>query len=411
MNLMWIKFEDFGHAPVPGWEMFNYLSAFPDRISGKVDITEYNIVFQILIAIYGICFFIQVIYWSLIFTKILFYRTLPSSIRKFPVSVIICARNEEANLRKNLPQVLNQEYPDFEVIVVNDASTDGTEDLLYDMQRQYPHLRSTFIRENDHVRTGKKLALTLGIKSAKHDWVLLTDADCSPSTDQWIYCMQRNFTGKNRLVLGYGGYRREKSLVNLVSRYEAFFTALQYVGLCLSGFPYMGTGRNLAYQKALFFENKGFASHYDLASGDDDLFVNEVARKGNTGLELRPESFTRSDTEKTWRNWYHQKKRHLTTGPRYRNATKFVLGLELAARMGFYAMLIALLASRIWTAYILGLFIFRMLLTGVIIKLGMGRLHEKYLLLPSPLLDFALPWVHLFMVFSNYVATKRARWK
>ena len=408
---MWIKFEDFRLVHVPGWEMFNYLSAFPDRISGKVDITEYNIVFQLLIAIYGICFFIQVFYWSLVFPKLLFYRPLQSDINKFPVSVIICARNEEANLRKNLPQVLEQDYPDFEVIVVNDASTDGTEDLLNDLQRQYSRLRSTFIRENDHVRAGKKLALTMGIKSAKHDWVLLTDADCCPSTDQWIYFMQRNFTGNNQVVLGYGGYRREKGLVNLVSRYEAFFTALQYFGLCLAGFPYMGTGRNLAYRKALFFKNKGFASHYDLASGDDDLFVNEVARKANTVVEVRPESFTWSDTGKTWKEWYYQKKRHLTTGPRYRFATKLLLGLELTARMGFYAALIALLASRILTVHVLGLFVFRMLLTGVIIKLGMGRLHEKYLLLPSPLLDFALPWVHLFMVFSNYVATKRARWK
>jgi cellulose synthase/poly-beta-1,6-N-acetylglucosamine synthase-like glycosyltransferase len=174
--------------------MFNYLSAFPDRISDKVGITEYNIVFQLLIAVYGICFIIQLIYWSLIYPKILFYRPVPSSIPEFPVSVIICARNEEANLRRNLPLVLKQDYSDFEVIVVNDASTDGTEDLLYELQRQYSHLRSTFIRENDHVRAGKKLALTVGMKSAKNDWVLLTDADCYPSTDQWIYFMQRNFT-------------------------------------------------------------------------------------------------------------------------------------------------------------------------------------------------------------------------
>jgi hypothetical protein len=139
--------------------------------------------------------------------------------------------------------------------------------------------------------------------------------------------------------------------------------------------------------------------------------VNEVARKANTGIEIRAESFTWSDTERTWKNWYYQKKRHLTTGPRYRFATKLVVGLELTSRMVFYGAFIALLSFRIMIIYVLGLFILRMLLTGVIIKLAMGRLHEKYLLLPSPLLDFALPWAHLFMVFSNYIATKRARWK
>ena len=376
-----------------------------------MNLIDYNIVLQSLIVIYGGCFIIQIIYWTFVFPKILFYNPVRSKIKRFPVSVIICARNEEANLRANLPSILEQNYPEYEVIVVNDASADGTENLLNDLKRQYSHLRTTFIRESDHIRAGKKLALTVGIKAAKHDRLLLTDADCCPATNRWIYFMQRNFTGNKQIVLGYGGYRRQKSLVNLVSRYEAFFVALHYFGMSLTGHPYMGTGRNLAYGKALFFENRGFAAHYDLASGDDDLFINEVARKANTSIEIQPESFTWSDTEKTWKDWYYQKRRHLTTGPRYRFLTKLVVGLELMSRMIFYPAFIFLLAFHVLIPYVLGLFLFRMLLTSVIIKLAMGRLNEKYLLLPSPLLDFALPWAHLFMVFSNYVATKRARWK
>jgi cellulose synthase/poly-beta-1,6-N-acetylglucosamine synthase-like glycosyltransferase len=361
--------------------------------------------------VYAGCFVLQLIYWTLVFPRILFHRPRPYGIRPFPVSVIICARNEEANLRINLPGILEQDFPEYEVIVVNDASGDGTEDLLCVMQRQYAHLRATFIREGDHIRDGKKLALTVGIKAAKHDWVLLTDADCAPATDRWIYYMQQNFVRKNKIVLGYGAYRRGKGLVNLVSRYEAFFSALQYFGLALAGHPYMGTGRNLAYRRDLFFEHKGFACHYELASGDDDLFINEVARKNNTRIEIRPGSFTLSATERTWKEWYYQRKRHLTTGPRYRFSTKVVIGLELGSRVLFYGTFIALLASRVLIGYVLGLLMLRMLLTGVIIKLGMARLHEKYLLLPSPLLDFALPWVHLFMVITNFIATKRARWK
>ena len=376
-----------------------------------MNLTEYNIVFQSLALLYAGCFIIQLIYWIFVYPKVLFYHPVQTSANRSPVSVIICARDEEANLRTNLPLILEQEYPEYEVIVVNDASGDGTEDLLQELQRKYSHLRTTFIRVNDHVREGKKLALTVGIKAAKHDRLLLTDADCCPATSQWIQIMQQNFNGTKKIVLGYGGYFRQKGLVNLVSRYEAFFIALQYFGMSLAGHPYMGTGRNLAYSRDLFFENKGFAAHYDLASGDDDLFINEVARKANTGIELRPESFTRSEAEKSWKDWYYQKKRHLTTGPRYRLLTKFVVGLELMSRMIFYPAFICLLVFQVLIPYVLGLFIIRMLLTSVIIKLAMGRLNEKYLLLPSPLLDFGLPWVHLLMVFSNYVATKRARWK
>ncbi len=391
--------------------MFNYLSASPVNISLNLNFLDYNIVFQSLTLVYAGCFVIQLIYWSFVFSKVLYYKPVRSNIKRFPVSVIICARDEEANLKANLPLILEQDYPDYEVVVVNDASGDGTEDLLNNLQRQYSHLRTTFIRESDHIREGKKLALTVGIKAAKYDRLLLTDADCSPATKQWIYFMQQNFTRNKKIVLGYGGYRRGKGLVNLISRYEAFFIALQYFGMSLAGHPYMGTGRNLAYRRTLFFENRGFASHYELASGDDDLFINEVARKANTSIEIQPESFTLSDTEKTWKDWYYQRKRHLTTGPRYRFSTKLVVGLELMSRMIFYPAFILLLAFHVLIPYVLGLFLFRMLLTSVFIKLGMCRLNEKYLLLPSPLLDFALPWVHLFMVFSNYVATKRARWK
>jgi len=376
-----------------------------------LNLLDYNIVLQSLTLVYAGCFIIQLIYWFFVFPRVLFYKPVLSNIKRFPVSVIICARDEEANLKANLPLILEQDYPDYEVVVVNDASGDGTEDLLNKLQRQYSHLRTTFIRESDHIREGKKLALTVGIKAAKHDRLLLTDADCSPTTKQWIYFMQQNFTRNKKIVLGYGGYRRGKGLINLISRYEAFFIALQYFGMSLAGFPYMGTGRNLAYRRTLFFENRGFASHYELTSGDDDLFINEVARKANTSIEIHPESFTLSDTEITWKDWYYQKKRHLTTGSRYRFSTKLVVGLELMTRMIFYPAFILLLAFHVLIPYVLGLFLFRMLLTSVIIKLGMGRLNEKYLLLPSPLLDFALPWAHLFMVFSNYVATKRARWK
>lgn len=391
--------------------MFNYLSTSPVKLFENLNFVEYNIVFQLLTLVYAGCFIIQLIYWSIIYPKFLFYKPVRSRIKRFPVSVIICARNEEENLRTNLPLILEQDYPEYEVIVVNDASGDGTEDLLYDLQRQYSHLHTTFIRESDHIREGKKLALTVGIKAAKHDRLLLTDADCSPASNKWIYLMQQNFTGTSKIVLGYGGYRRGKGLVNLVSRYEAFFIALQYLSMSLAGHPYMGTGRNLAYRRKLFFENRGFATHYDLASGDDDLYINEVARKSNTSIEIQPESFTWSDTKKSWKDWYYQKKRHLTTGPRYRFSTKLVVGLELMSRMLFYPAFIFLLAFQILIPYVLGLFVFRMLLTSVIIKLAMGRLNEKYLLLPSPLLDFALPWAHLIMVFSNFVATKRARWK
>jgi hypothetical protein len=222
--------------------------------------------------------------------------------------------------------------------------------------------------------------------------------------------MQGNFTGDADIVLGYGPYRRGKGLLNLVIRYDTFFIALQYFGFALAGLPYMGVGRNLAYRRELFFGNKGFASHYELSSGDDDLFVNEVAKKSGTRIEIRSEAHTFSEAEKTWRGWYYQKRRHLTTGPRYRFSTRVWLGTEIASRLMFYASFILLLLKPVLFPLVLAVFFLRMFSTIVIIKLGMARLNEQYLLLISPLLDMILPLAHIYMAFSNYVAAKRARW-
>ncbi len=374
------------------------------------NIAEYPVLFQGLLLVLALSFIIQMLYWWLIHARIVYFEPGTSRIPKSPVSIIICAKNEERNLRKNLPLILEQDYPDFEVIVVNDASGDKTEDLLRDLKAKYPHLRSSLITRNIHLRSGKKLALTVGLKAARHDWVLLTDADCRPASKAWLATMQRNFTRDTGIVLGYGGYRRVGGLLNLIIRYDAFFIALQYFGFALAGFPYMGVGRNLAYRREIFFRNKGFASHYELASGDDDLFVNEVAPGTRTRIEIRPESHTVSEPERRWRDWYYQKRRHLTTGPRYRFSSKFLLGTEILSRLLFYASLIALLACWVMPALGIGIFLLRTLSTIVIIKLAMARLKEKYLLLISPLMDLILPLVNIWMVFSNYVAKKRARW-
>ncbi len=381
------------------------------RAGAGLVMEETSIVTRTILVLFAGSFVIQSLYWILVFARIPLWHPGKPGTRRFPVSIVICTKNEEENLRANLPLFLSQDHPDYEVLVVDDASNDGTQEVLRDLQRVYPHLRTTAIRENVHIRQGKKLALTVGIKGAANEWLLLTDADCRPASRQWLRNMQQNFSRECHIVLGFGKYESKKGLLNILIRYDTLFTALQYLGFALARLPYMGVGRNLAYRKSLFFKNRGFARHYDLASGDDDLFINEVARGKNTRIEIRPESHTVSTPEKNWHNWYHQKRRHLTTGPRYRLRTKILLGGELSSRMVFYLALILLLSKAILLPWILCIFFIRLLVTGIVVKLAMRRLNEKYLLLPSPILDFALLWIQVFMVFSNYVAAKRSRWK
>lgn len=367
---------------------------------------------KIAFFVFYAAFLVQILYWLVVYIRLLFHKPVDPEIARVPVSVIICARNEEENLRNNLPLILEQDYPDFEVVVINDCSTDGTEKYLDKLKEEYPALKYTTIKEDKKFSHGKKLALTIGIKAAQNDLLLMTDADCRPESNHWIKVMQQNFSEGTDITLGYGGYSEKKGLLNTVIRFETLYIALQYFNYALAGMPYMGVGRNLSYRKALFFENKGFASHSHLVSGDDDLFVNEVATRRNTRIEISPESHTRSESAKTWKEWYYQKKRHLTTGPGYRFLVKFLLSLEVLSRLLFYAGFVFLLATEI-DAYLAILipFLVRTVIFITIFKITGVRLNEKHLLLPSLILDVILPLFNIIILFVNYVEVKRSRWK
>ncbi|MBD0289105.1 MAG: glycosyltransferase, partial [Flavisolibacter sp.] len=243
--------------------------------------------------------FVQVFYYLWFFSRLAFYRpSAKQQSQTHPVSVIISARDEDENLARNLPGILVQQYPTtHEVIVVNDNSQDHTKYILAELQKKFKQLRIIeLIQEAKHI-AGKKYPLSVGIKEARYEIVLLTDADCVPASEHWIAKVQDAFTDGKELVLGYGAYYKQPGLLNKLIRWETFHTALQYLSYALAGVPYMGVGRNLAYRKELFFRNKGFSNISHIPSGDDDLFVNKVATKENTAIVIDPDTFTSSQPE------------------------------------------------------------------------------------------------------------------
>ena len=365
----------------------------------------------ILLTLFFTAVMVQCFYYLGVYLKIFLYK--PSKSRKFSkgISVVICARNEAHNLVKFLPGVLEQEYPDYEVVVVNDCSKDRTEEVLAELSSRYKHLRYTTIPANETFSHGKKLALTVGLKSAVHDYVLLTDADCYPASDQWLQKMVSRLGGKREIVLGYGRYEKRKGLLNAMIRYETVFTAIQYFSFALKGHPYMGVGRNLAYRKALFFKSGGFSSHYHIASGDDDLFVNEHAGRNNTAIEIDPESHTVSVPKTSFGSWIRQKQRHLSAGKLYNPGSRFRLGVEIISRLLLYSTFTTLCFISAWLWPILILFGLFLVIRTTIFKLGMVRLNEKYLLLPSLLFDPVLPLILGIIWFSNIFVTKYQSWR
>ena len=309
-----------------------------------------------------------------------------------------------------LPSVLEQEYPAFEVVVVNDCSFDDSEMVLRRLSAQYQHLRVTTIKPDSKFTHGKKLALTIGIKAAKNDWLLLTDADCKPDSKHWLATMAVNFKSPKQLVLGYGGYIPTKGLLNALIRFDAFFIGMQYLGFALMGKPYMGVGRNLAYRKDLYFNNKGFASHSHIKSGDDDLFVNQVASKEITTVEIRHEAHTRSVASKTFSKWVSQKRRHLTTSPHYKRGIKFWLGLEPMSRILFWLSTVLLIIDQSNLYIVLGVLGFRLILINIILKIAMNRLNERKIFILSLAYDLFSPLFIGILMLANRLTQNRSRW-
>ncbi|GAB3930290.1 glycosyltransferase [Larkinella terrae] len=352
-----------------------------------------------------------------------------------PVSIIVCAWNELDNLQTLLPALNDQVYPVFEILIMDDRSSDGTREFLEQSAAQYERLRFIRIdREHDHV-TPKKYALTTGIRNAAYDCILLTDADCQPTGDYWLAGMVAKLKNpEKQIVLGFGPYKRRKRnrWLNRLIRYETLYTAVQYFSLALAGFPYMGVGRNLMYRRKLFLENKGFYSHIRVLGGDDDLFINEVATSRNVAISLHPATFTYSKPKETFAEWWHQKQRHSSVGKYYKTRNKIWLGLlslthVLSWLTGPVVSLVTLIrgvatgfsalmsqAEGQLLVIATGLFLFRLLAFWVIVGRISYRLGRTVSWLTIPVLDLAMGVYYAIMGFITLKPrnkNRRMTWK
>jgi cellulose synthase/poly-beta-1,6-N-acetylglucosamine synthase-like glycosyltransferase len=364
----------------------------------------------LLLGLLAFAFIIQMVFYWGFFWRLGSYRQKGKSATSHGISVVICAHNEHHQLKENLPLYLDQDYPEYEVLVVNHASDDDTPYLLTALEEQYPHLKTLSIQEDLNFFTGKKFPLSIGIKSAKYDIVLLTDADCKPASRSWISEMQSAFTHGTEVVLGYGPYNRSAGWLNKLIRFDTAHIAIQYLSYALAGLPYMGVGRNLSYVKNLFYRNKGFISHYRIRSGDDDLFINSVANRRNTAIMVNPGSYTFSDPKQTFGKWITQKKRHLSTSTHYRFSHKFMLGLYAFSLVSFYALLIGMLALNISISIVLGLFVIRLGVQYLVLTRCMKQLNERDLIPLIPVYEGMLLLLNAGVMVSN-VFRKPSRWK
>ncbi|MFC0603982.1 glycosyltransferase [Winogradskyella pulchriflava] len=328
-----------------------------------------------------------------------------------PVSVIICAKNEAKNLEQNLPFILNQDYSNFEVVLVNDSSSDGTLDVMKKFEAEYDNIKLVNVKTIEAFWGNKKYALTLGIKASKHNFLVFTDADCKPSSNKWLAHISSKFSNQKAIVLGYGAYAKKPfSFLNQLIRFETVMTALQYFSYANLGMPYMGVGRNMAYRKELFFNNNGFNGHISIKSGDDDLFINEVADNKNTALCFSKESFTISKPKTFFKDWILQKRRHISTASFYKTKHKFLLGLFYSSQILFWCLGILLLITTYNWQWVIALIVLRFSIQLTSFGLTAKKLDDVNLIFLAPVLELFLISTQLFIFIANLISTPK-HWK
>lgn len=371
----------------------------------------------ILLVLIGVFILIQILFYLFVFARLLGESTVTNHVPTQGVSVIVCAWNEKENLEELLPILNAQDYPEFEVIVMDDRSSDGTKEFLEENIQQWENIR--FIRVNnefEHV-TPKKYAITVAIKMARYPVVLMTDADCRPASYNWIAAMASRISVTKGLVLGFSPYFEMPGLLNWFIRCETFYTAVQYLSFAKMGSAYMGVGRNLMYKTELFWENRGFYKHKNVVGGDDDLFINQVSDGINVAINLDEESFTYSIPKTTWGAWFTQKKRHLSVSNYYKAKNKVLLGILSSSHILLWllgvAALIVTILEKDWVNLQLlgGMFGARWLIQSIVLGLVNGRMGKTVGWYTFIFMDLALVIYYLVMSVFVFRKPKKVRWR
>lgn len=354
---------------------------------------------------------VQISFYLGVFGKFAFAKAQKITQKRIPISVIVCAKNEAENVANFIPLLAEQNYPDFEIVLIDDASSDNTLAIFEDFEKQYPNVRLVKVRNNEAFWGNKKYALTLGIKAAKKEYLLFTDADCYPTSKDWILAMSSQFTMQKTIVLGYGKYEKiPNSFLNKIIRFETLLTAIQYFSWAKIGHPYMGVGRNLAYKKETFFNVNGFIEHMQIRSGDDDLFINQAANAKNTTIAYTPESFTLSKPKTTFKDWFTQKRRHVATANYYKPLDKLQLGAFYCSQLLFILLPIILLSFQFQWILVLSLIALRYLVAWIVVGFSAGKLKENDIKVWFPIVEIALILTQINIFITN-IFSKPVHWK
>ena len=317
-----------------------------------------------------------------------------------PVSVIICVKNEDENLLKNLPLILKQEYPArFEVIVVNEGATNETDIIISKLKRKYKNLKSTFVPNGIKLIVPRKLAVTLGVKAALNEWIVFTNADCMPKDKFWLKRIARNFLPETDFVFAHSVMFKTKGLLNKMITYDSLFRQLKLFGYALHKKPITSMINNFALRKSVFINNKGFKKILTLPKGDLELIANRYSAKNNTRVETASGSTVWSNAQESFSEWFYSRENEFFINRQLRFSSILRLSVEMFFRIVFYLSFIAclLLGNFFTITAAVFLFLIRFFIQYITINQNSQRFDGQRYYISVLLFDILLPLIDLYI--------------
>lgn len=205
-----------------------------------------------------------------------------------PLSLVITTHSDADSLERTLPLWLAQDYPaDLQIIVVTEKGDSQAEDVIKRLAGDR-RLYTTFVPLTSRYMSRGKLAVTLGVKAARHEWVMLTRADCAPDTPKSLRQLAVHCADTNTdLVMGYTHLGDDSKAYH---RFEQFYRAFYLLRKASTGTACTTQMGSLMFKKGQFMEAGGYQGNLHLIHGEYDFLVNKLARKGNTAVSLDADS-------------------------------------------------------------------------------------------------------------------------
>ena len=339
-----------------------------------------------ILILFGVVTLVQLVYYYVIYGRFAFHRKKAAlGFRDIPVSVVIVVRDDAAQVLQTLPYLLEQEYSFYEIVIVNDRSRDENSlHAIKEYKERYPNIKIVDLSTAVSTSRGKKMAISMGIKCASYDHILLTSPNCKPASRQWLSLMAQNFQFQHRIVLGYNTFDKKKGPYSHFLHYDNLVNAMQYFSHALMRSTYRGDLNNVAFLRQLFYNQKGFISYNHLLYGEEDIFIHRASSKNNTAIEFSPDAATVRQHTPQYRFWRIHKISLFYTRKFNSLKNRFLLGGFELTNLLFYILLVVSVITAIHqplALYItLGIALLRIISLYIVTGISAKKLKETQII-------------------------------